>query len=245
MKRIAAIVLFFLLLLLNASTIYAATPVAHPVLRHVTPWHMQAGFSINSVAAVDNAAAQGINTAIVYGTPYTPADPIGAEMRLKGMHEVDAGIASELYYYECHRTHTVALPPAGQTNTYCATDVQPTLNSESALLTAIDSKLQTDAANPLVLGYWVLDDWATWDSGSAKLVLQAIHSQIQSYTPSYPAICGIGVAVNKPGTTNWFPGIALNYSNSGCDMVGIYSYVNSYPSYTDGSQFDFTLKASL
>ena len=245
MKRTVATVLFFVLLLLNASTIYAANPVVHPILHHVTPWHIQAGFSINSVAAVDNAAALGVNTAFIYGTPYTLADPVGAEMRLKGMHEVDAGIASELFYYECHRTHTVALPPTGQTNTYCATDVQPAINSESALLAAIDSKLQADTTNPLILGYWVLDDWAIWDSGSAKLVLQAIHSQIQSYTPSYPAICGIGVAIDKPGISDWVPGLALNYSNAGCDMVGIYSYISSYSSYMDGSQFDFTLKAGL
>ena len=245
MKRIIISMFFFVLFLLDAATSYAANPVAHPILRHVTPWHMKVGFSINSVAAVDNAAALGINTAIIYGTPFTPADTVGAEMLAKGMHEVDGGFASELFYYECHRTHTVALPPSGQLNTYCTTDVQPAINSESALLAAIDSKLQADAANPLVLGYWVLDDWATWDEGSAKLVLQAIHAQIKSYTPSYPAICGIGVAVDTPGTTNWLPGIALNYSNGGCDMVGIYSYVNTYPSYTNGSQFDFTLKASL
>lgn len=230
---------------MNVSTAYSFSPVAHPILRHVTPWHMKAGFSINSVAAVDNAVALGINTAIIYGTPHTTADPVGAEMLAKGMREVDGGFASDLYYYECHRTHTVALPPAGQPNTYCATDEQPSLNTESALLAAIDAKLQADAANPLILGYWVLDDWAIWDSGSAKLVLQAIHSQIQIYTPSFPAICGIGVAIDKPGISDWVPGLALNYSNSGCDMVGIYSYISSYSTYMNGSQFDFTLKAGL
>ena len=245
MKRIVASIVFFMLLLFSPSTIYAANPVAHPILRHVTPWHMKAGFSINTVAAVDNAASLGINTAIIYGTPYTPADPVGAEMLAKGMHEVDGGIASELFYYECHRTHTVALPPSGQTNTYCATDVQPAINSESALLAAIDTHLQADAANPLILGYWVLDDWAIWDSGSAKLILPAIHAHIQNYTPFYPAICGFGVAIDKPGISDWIPGLALNYSNSGCDRVGIYSYISSYATYMDGSQFDFTLKAGL
>jgi len=245
MRRILASFISLVGLLLSLSTAYATNPMAHPIVRHVTPWHMKAGFSINSVAAVDNAVALGVNTAIIYGTPYTPADPVGAEMRAKGMREVDGGFASELYYYECHRTHTVALPPTGQTNTYCATDAQPAINSESALLAAIDTKLQADAANPLILGYWVLDDWATWDSGSAKLVLQAVHSHIQSYTPSYPAICGVGFGIDKPGISDWVPGLALNYSNSGCDMVGIYSYISSYSTYMDGSQFDFTLKAGL
>lgn len=244
MKRILTSIVFFVMMV-HVTTAYASNPIAHPIVRRVMPWHMQAGFSINSVAAVDNAVALGVNTAFIYGTVYTPADPVGAEMLAKGMHEVDAGLASELYYYECHRTHTVALPPAGQPNTYCATDEQPSINSESALLAAIDAKLQADAANPLILGYWVLDDWATWDSGSAKLVLQDVHTHIHSYTPFYPAICGLGVAIDIPNVSDWIPGLALNYSNNGCDMVGVYSYISSYASYMNGSQFDFTLKAGL
>src|SRR5205807_9058045 len=71
---------------------------------------IKVGFTINTVARVDNAASLGINTAFNYGTPFTPSDPVGAEMQAKGMHEVDAGFASELFYYECHRTHCSASP---------------------------------------------------------------------------------------------------------------------------------------
>src|SRR5437763_1181844 len=119
---------------------------------------IRVGFSINSVARVDNAANLGINTAFNYNTPFTPSDPVGAEMQAKGMHEVDAGFASELFYYECHRTHTVAPPPAGTPNTFCTTDYNPSMNSETALLAASDAKLQADAANPLLVGYWITDD---------------------------------------------------------------------------------------
>ena len=76
---------------------------------------------------MDNAASLGVNTTIIYGKPFTPSDLVGAELQAKGMHEIDASISSELYYYECHRTHTVAPPPSGTANTYCATDEVPSI----------------------------------------------------------------------------------------------------------------------
>ena len=194
---------------------------------------------------MDSAASLGVNTVIRYGTPFTPSDPVGAEMLSKGMHEIDASLASQLFYYECHRTHTVAPPPQGTQNGYCSTDEVPSINSEATLLAAIDTKLQADARNPLVVGYWVLDDWAPWDSGTAKSVLQHIHNHIQQYTPSYPAICGFGITVTVPLVVTWNAGPTLNYSSAGCDMVGIYAYVDTHPSLTDGSKFDFSMQSEL
>lgn len=239
MKTIVLTVLFLTTLFVLPPTHFYIAPRLH-TLNHAT-----IGFSIDTVARVDNAARLGVTTAVNYGTAFTPSDPVGAEMLTKGMHEIDAGISSALFYYECHRTHTVALPPRGMSNAYCPTDEIPSINSETALLSTIDTELQADAHNPLVVGYWVLDDWALWDSGSAKIVLQHIHSHIQHYTPSYPAICGIGVAVTPSTMNTWEPQIALNYSNAGCDMIGVYSYANSEIRPTDSTQFDFTMKAAL
>ncbi|TMF48250.1 MAG: hypothetical protein E6I32_07955 [Chloroflexi bacterium] len=206
---------------------------------------IRVGFSINTVARVDNAANLGINTAFNYNTPFTPSDPVGAEMQAKGMHEVDAGFASELFYYECHRTHSVAPPPAGTPNTFCVTDYNPSINSETALLAAVDAKLQADAANPLIVGYWISDDWNLWDAGSARTVLQDIHTHILQHTPRRPAICGFGVDVMPPGVSAWDPRISLNYSNAACDMVGIYAYPAAAPTYSNGSQLDYTMSAPL
>jgi len=222
---------------------------AHVSLNHITAGpslnHITVGFSIDSLARVDNAARSDVDTAIIYGKAFTPSDPVGAEMQAKGMTEIDAGISSELFYYECHRTHTVAPPRKGTSNTVCATDEKPWINSESVVLSDVNAMLKADAVNPLIRGYWVLDDWVLWDAGSAKTILQAIHNHIQQYTPSYPAICGFGLAIVRPNSTTWNPRIAQNYSNAGCDMVGIYSYVSTYPSAKDGSQFDFTMKTAL
>lgn len=216
-----------------------------PQAGHVSLNRIRAGFSIDTVAGVDSAASLGINTAFSYGAPFTPSDPVGVEMKARGMHEVDAGFASDLFYYECHRTHTVIPPPSGRANTYCATDLNPSMNSETALLAAIDAKLQADAANPLISGYWVLDDWATWDAGSARTVLQDIHAHIVQNTPRKPAICGFGAGIDLPGVIAWYPPLALNYSNAGCDMIGIYSYASMSTSYSNGSQLDFTMNATL
>src|SRR5260370_3685182 len=220
-------------------------PVPHPPTRAVPLGRIRAGFYIDSVARVDGAAGLGINTAFIYGTPFTPSDPVGAEMQARGMHEVDGGFASDLFYYECHRTHTVAPPPAGTPNNYCATDKVPSMSSETALLAAIDAKLRADAANPLIVGYWVLDDWNLWDAGSARTVLQDIHAHILRYTPHKPAICGLGVAITRPGVSSWNSRIALNYSNAGCNMVGIYSYASTSSTFSNGSQLEFTMSAPL
>ena len=239
MKRIVAITLFLIFLFNIPKT---PTHVYNKIhfLNSAT-----IGFSIDSVARVDSAAQLGVNTVMRYGTAFTPSDAVGAEMLAKGMHEIDAGFASELFYYECHRTHTVVPPPVGVQNTYCPTDEMPSINSETALLAAIDAKLQADANNPLIVGYWVLDDWAPWDSGSAKIILQHIHNHIQLYTPFYPAICGFGFTVTIPTVTMWQPVPAKNYSNGGCDMVGLYAYVDTHAGPTNGSQFDFSMQSEL
>jgi hypothetical protein len=239
LKAIVKIV--FILAMFHLSTTINPLPQAAGVSLH----RIKAGFSIDTVARVDNAASLGINTAINYGTPFTSSDPVGAEMRAKGMHEIDGGFASELFYYECHRTHTVVPPPAGTPNSFCATDVIPSMNSEAVLLAAIDAKLQADAANPLIIGYWISDDWNLWDAGSARIVLQDIKKQILQNTPYKPAICGFGVDIGQPGTNSWDSRIALNYSNAACNMVGIYAYPPASPSSSNGSQLDYTMQSPL
>ncbi len=239
MKTIVKIV--FLLGLLHFGAIVNPPPQSRQLALH----RIRAAFSVDTVARVDNAASLGINTSFNYNTPFTPADPVGAEMQAKGMHEVDAGFASDLFYYECHRTHTVAQPPAGTPNSYCATDVNPAMSSEAALLAAIDAKLQADKANPLVIGYWISDDWNLWDAGSARTVLQDIKAHVMQYTPYRPTICGFGLDINPPGVSSWDARIAQNYSNAACNMVGIYAYPPASPSPGNGSQLDYTMNAPL
>ena len=126
--------------------------------------HFVAGFSANTPERVANAASLGVNRDILYGGPPAASSALAQALRDGHMTVIDARISSELYYYECHRTHTVAPPPEGQPNTYCATDEEPGADA-SSVLAVIEEWLREDAADPLVSGYWVLDDWATSGRG--------------------------------------------------------------------------------
>ena len=80
---------------------------------------------------------------------------------------IDARISDVLGAWECHRTHTVAPPPPGEVDWYCPKDYDPGVNSPAVVLAQVREWVKEDASNPLVKGYWVLDDWAPWDGGSA------------------------------------------------------------------------------
>ena len=41
-----------------------------------------------------------------------------------------------LFYWECHRTHTVKPPPKNYRNWYCATDEDPKIDSDAVVLRA-------------------------------------------------------------------------------------------------------------
>ena len=188
--------------------------------------HILGGFSINTQDKAENAAADGVQVVFYYGQPPTENSQLGQKLQALHMQVVDGFIASYLYYYECHRTKTVKLPPAGM-SAYCVTDYHPELTSENAVLAVIAAHLRQVKDNHLIVGYWVLDDWVTWDTGSAQHLLMSIHSLIQQYTPGRPAICGFGASIGVGTSYGWRDGTAANFSLQGCDMVGLYVYTSS------------------
>lgn len=202
--------------------------------------HLIVGFNATTPALVDSAASLGITTDVLYNGPPSPKSKLGKALARTGMTVIDGRISTELYFWECNRTHTVALPPAGQSNDYCKNDVYPYYDT-SVLLAAVVSTLEADAANPLTSGLWVLDDWPSWDGGSATTVLQQIHQEVQSLTPGLPAICGFGSTISAPGTSDWDPSTALNYSNGGCDMVAFYNYANAQSKPSTGTDLDWSM----
>ncbi len=184
-----------------------------------------AGFSIDTPARTATAAGDGITADILYGGPPRPSSALGRALSKHGMEVVDGRLSGELFYWECHRTHTVAPPPRHQPNDYCATDEEPSVNSKAVVLKRIARWVREDRSNPLVRAYWVLDDWPYWDGGSARSLLRQIRSEIRRTTPRYPAICGFGGAILKPHQRGGFDlSTAKNYSNRGCDMVAWYNY---------------------
>jgi hypothetical protein len=189
------------------------------------------GFSIDTPQRAENAQANGIQVVFKYNQPPDEKDSLGQKLQALHMKVIDGYISSHLYYYECHRTKTVKPPPSPD-ESFCQEDVDPSLSSEDALLAAITKHLQQVKNNQLVVGYWALDDWISWDAGSARPLLIKIHDLIQQYTPGRPAICGFGGSIRPDTTVGWSDWLAQNFSPQGCDMVGLYLYASALPDST-------------
>jgi hypothetical protein len=209
--------------------------------------HAIIGFSVDTPKRAATAGGQGITATILYSGSPPPGSALQKALQGRGISVVDAGISGVLFYWECHRTHTVKPPPRSYGyNPYCRTDENPHINSERVVLRDVGKILSRDAKRSYVTGYWVLDDWAPWDPGSGRELLQKIHSLIAETTPGLPAICGFGAGVARPGKVHWDPGTAANYSNGGCDIVGWYNYSpfgNRHRN--NGMRLDWSMKALL
>ncbi len=201
-----------------------------------------AGFELNTKARLENAAGLGVTTAI----EYNGAPPVGSGLARQfaryHVSVIDARISDVLGEWECHRTHTVAPPPPGETDWYCPKDYDPGVNSPAVVLQQVREWVKEDASNPLVKGYWVLDDWAPWDGGSGRSLLAEVHDVIEELTPGEPAICGFGGAIDSLGQAGGFEApIAANYSNAGCDMVGLDNYAEGASQMASGENLEWTM----
>jgi hypothetical protein len=187
--------------------------------------HAAVGFSVDTPDRANKAASEGITATILYGAQPSPTSPLVKALEADNIAVIDGSISSLLFYWECHRTHTVKPPPASYAyNYYCQTDEDPSISSEAVVLRGAAKQLARDAQRPYVIGYWVLDDWASWDYGSGQQLLQKLRTLIARYTPGRPAICGFGAEIGVGTKYAWDPGTAKNYSNAGCDMVAWYNY---------------------
>ena len=209
--------------------------------------HAIIGFSVDTPKRAAKAASEGVDTTILYDGSPAPKSGLERALKAHSIGVVDAGISGILFYWECHRTHTIKPPPSSYSqNYYCRTDEDPHIKNEAVVLHDVTSLLERDADRSYVVAYWVLDDWPGWDPGSGRDLLAKIHTLIVAKTPGRPAICGIGAGVAKPGKINWDPGTAANYSNAGCDIVGWYNYSpfgRHHPSLV--KKLDWMMKALL
>ena len=207
--------------------------------------HIIGGFNITTPEQAVKAAANGVQVVFRYGTPPSSNSALGQKLQALHMKVVDGYISSYLTYFECHRTLTIHPPPEGE-SPFCQQDSHPELNNEQAVLSAIEKHLQDEQHNSLIIGYWVLDDWAIWDTGSAQHLLGSIHALIQRYTPNRPAICGFGAALTTDQTTGWDDRLANNFSSQGCDMVGAYIYSPTLSALRQlGTNYDWSMKTVL
>src|SRR5579863_1740580 len=153
--------------------------------------HAIIGFSVDTPKRAAIAARQGIDTTILYGGSPDPGSALQRALEAHSISVVDAAISGYMFYWECHRTHTIKPPPSSYTNNpYCRTDEDPHIDSARVVLREVAKVLTRDAKRPYVVGHWVLDDWAWWDPGSGRALLQKVHAEIERITPGLPAICG-------------------------------------------------------
>ena len=206
--------------------------------------HFVAGFEIDTVAEAATAAGEGVTTAIEYGE--VPAGGALAKALLKNdISVIDGSVSADMYYWECHRTRTVAPPPSGYSN--CNKADAHIITSTAALLRDVKALLARDARRPYVVGYWVLDDWPSWDAGSGRDILPQIRALIADATPGYPAICGFGAEISQGHRYGWDAGTAKNYSNAGCDMVAWYNYgpIDEYTHPSNGGKLNWSMAGLL
>jgi hypothetical protein len=246
LQRVLGIVALSILLpsCAPAARSIVPTAAASALKASGTKTHFVAGFEVGTPAQAAIAAGEGVTTSIEYGE--VPAgSALAKALVANGISVIDGSVSADMYYWECHRTRTVAPPPSSYTN--CSKSDGGQITSTAALLRDVKALLARDARRPYVVGYWVLDDWPSWDAGSGRAVLQQIHALIANATPGYPAICGFGAGLGKGLHFSWDPSTAKNYSNGGCDMVGWYNYapIAVYTHPNNGSEFDWTMKGLL
>src|SRR5262249_35662552 len=139
---------------------------------------------------------------------------------------------TDLIHYECWYDWYGASPPPGDT-TWCSQATAGTYNSlgpnnlstnpqdpqyATSLYKFVGDGLSTIVGNtdlqPLVQGFWVLDDQplSDWGHGLLQSILQQIHAQIASTyaaasLPAPPTICGFAGSIGNTSTTPPTPDI--------------------------------------
>jgi hypothetical protein len=191
----------------------AATPFSQRLL---------AAWGLTTPEMVQSASAAGLNYVFLYGPPPDPSSPLGQSLLQANMQVISAEVADLVSAYECTRTQTVApKPDESRAESYCASDRD---YSESRLYEEVAALVERDRSNPLVAGYWVLDDTPDWDFGSLKPVLNEVASLIPA---GRPKICGFSAGLGPNGKNYWEPGRAANFTAAGCDFVATYVYADS------------------
>ncbi|GAC1445599.1 MAG: hypothetical protein NVSMB52_07280 [Chloroflexota bacterium] len=221
-----------------------ALAAASPIKTHASSTdmflHTTGGFGIDTPEAVQSAAAMGLEHSFHYDY-YSPSSSISQATQALGMTYIDGTIAQYLGAYECHRLHTVVIPPPGAWK-YCTADYNPTMDYPT-LLSRVREYLQRVQNDPLVRAYWVLDDWP-WYDATAGQVLTDIHHLIDTYTPGRPSVCGFSAFVTT-GKFEWRSELANNFSPAACDVPAWYVYADTTTTPTTAAEYDWGMRALL
>jgi hypothetical protein len=105
-----------------------------------------------------------------------------------------------------------------------------TATQENNLVAQVTNYLNANKNDPLIAGYYILDDWP----GNVKNALQRITAAVRTITPTKPTVCAfVGILdfwqssdhSGAPFTAHAaFDRAIANYSPAGCDIADFYVY---------------------
>ncbi len=196
-------------------------------------------YGVNLVGDVRQARSLGLNVAVL-GAGILPRHPdLRDALTAHHISVYDDGVLNLLRQYECFRQRSIRpnnpIEPC------------PIATDETATLRAVAAYLNEPmiASNPLIAGFYVLDDWPSWDPGSARPLLEAIHGLIDQanrrYKTTRNTICGFGEHIGRVGQpySTTVAQNGANFTQKGCDLIAIYSYTDSLD--MDSSHFDWDM----
>src|SRR5262245_25194572 len=199
-----------LVLVLATGGLWFVTDKANGMPRTPFGDRLVGGWGLTTPDSVESAAAADVNFAFLYGPPPEPSSPLGQALANANIRVISAEVADVVSAYECTRTHTVApRPEQSRAESYCADDPG---YSQDRVYEEVEAIVRRNVGNPLVAGYWVLDDTPDWDFGSLKPVLDRLATIIPA---DRPTVCGFSAGLGSNGKSYWTPGRAENFSRGG------------------------------
>lgn len=206
--------------------------------------HQLGVFNINTPAQAQAAAAAGVRLDFVYGIPPSVKNPVGEQLQALHMSIVSADIWALVHRYECQLVKHDHSAPVRR---YCAGTTEPAM-TETDLLAKVRQFAQSDAKNPMIAAYWILDDQPPGTGyGNLRSVEVQVASILHQYSPTRPTVCGVGAAITSGGGFAFHPGLLKDVTTQACDELGFYVYSEeqapSHPS--PASAFDWSMRALL
>lgn len=179
--------------------------------------HFFGGFAINHPDEAVDAASDGVQIDFHYSMPARPGDPLGRALTTNHMKLVDSELWDMLVYSHCYNLDSSSRGPCVDT-----------------LLTNARQHLLDTKDNPLVVGYWILDDYP----GDVKTILPQLTNLVHQYAPGEPTICGFSGGLYPNGGFGWDEQTVSNFSQQGCDVIALYIYPSAQ--HTNIQCSDFT-----
>jgi len=230
----------------SATSTPTPTPTSIPI--YPSLYHKFGGFSTATTSEVVDAASDGIQVALNYGGSPDPTSTLGKQLLSSNFKVIDSYVQNVLYYYECHKSKIIQNPTQAESS-YCSSDVYPQLTSDNVVIASVSAHLQSVQNSPYIIGFWVLDDQALWDTpGYAVNILNQSRTLIHQTNPNWFTVCGFGGAMGANYTTGWTTSLAQNFTTQGCDMVGLYNYSSSQPNnipLPNSDNFDWSMSHLL